>query len=202
MKNHTLINSSLIPSLLSIGIFCLTFLLSNTIVAQTNNNALSFWVSGNSGLYTAGYELDEGVVVGADINVNKGHHLWSLQMHYAPDYLIDNANTQNFRLYEYSGMYGYLKHIKDGRLYISAGISYLDVKDNGFSRVEKSSERVVILPTPPSEEEPSTFGVPIKVGILTHLSDNVSIGSAFFSNINSNKTYFGYQVSLQFGLFK
>lgn len=201
MKNNREKTSNLFYNLAKngIGLVCFILLFANAINTQAQAQNLSYWISGNSGLYTGGEELDDAIVIGTDINVGWKHNLWTIQMNYAPDYIL--KDNRDFELYEYSGLYGYQKHFSDGRFYVATGLSYYDLKRNNssrtapliFSNVENTVEK--------SMEDYAKFGVPIKIGIITHLSKRIAIGSAYFANINSNKSYFGYQVSLQFGLF-
>lgn len=182
-------------SVISVVLLCI---IPMTIQAQSSE--FSFGVSASSGLYSGGYELDDGVIVGTDINIGWKSHLWMVQMNYAPDYVI--KDDRNFQLYEYSALYGYQKKFEGGNVYFATGASYFNLKRNALSRAEELVFSNIETIDQETTNDYKNFGVPLKIGFTAHLSKYMAISSAYFANINANKSYVGYQVAIQFGLFR
>jgi len=169
--------------------------------ASTQTNDVSLWASIGSGLYTGGYEIDDSHLIAADVNLNWKRNLVSLQLNYSPEYVFEK---NNYKLYEYGALYGYMKDFKEGSFYVASGISYFDLKDNNYVRADKTElargeigELVNQNTSIPYKE----WGVPVKLGFTTRFNNWFAIGGSYIMNINGNETYFGYNVSFQFGLF-
>jgi len=182
--------------LLAMGLFI--FL---PIAANAQSNDFSLWASIGSGLYTGGYEIDDSHLIATDVNLNWKRHLVSLQLNYSPEYVFEK---NNYKLYEYGALYGYMKDFKEGSFYVASGISYFDLKDNTYVRADRTDlangelgELINQTPTASYKE----WGVPVKLGFTTRFNNWFAIGGSYIMNINRNETYFGYNVSFQFGLF-
>ncbi len=164
------------------------------LIAQKDQNANQFWLSGGMGQSGSELFTDKGVVGGVAFSYSDKQHIMSLGINYIWETNMDDKMQGEFN--EWKIQYGWIGTESRNQFYVLGGLAYTQC--NHFREVFRG-ERTSFQKDWTKE---TAYGFVLETGVNYVLTDHIGLGLGTFVNFNKNALVASYKVNVLLGLFK